>query len=92
MNNKKNDKNDTLDWEKSLQELETIVKEFEGEKLSLNQSLKKFEQGVILYKNCKNALSQVETKIKVLTDSLKEENLFPESQLQSPLPSDKNNE
>lgn len=62
-----------LDWEKSLSELEKIVKEFETDKLSLNESMKKFERGVFLYKNCKGALTDIEKKIKVLTDTLKED-------------------
>ncbi|MBF0366634.1 MAG: exodeoxyribonuclease VII small subunit [Oligoflexia bacterium] len=62
-----------LDFETSLGELEKIVKEFESEKISLQEGLEKFERGVHLYKQCKSALSEAEKKVKILTDSLKEE-------------------
>lgn len=73
------DKNSIVDWEHSLSELEKIVKEFENEKLSLSDSLEKFERGVAIYKNCKSTLSEIESKIKILTESLKEEEYQPPS-------------
>ena len=62
-------------FEKNLSELEGIVDELEGGSLDLEESLKKFEKGVKLYKNCQGKLGQVEKKIKKLTESLKEEEL-----------------
>jgi exodeoxyribonuclease VII small subunit len=62
-------------FEEKLVELENIVKNLESGELNLDDSIKKFEQGVELYKNCQGLLDNAEKKIKVLTDSLKEEDL-----------------
>ena len=62
-------------FEETLMSLESLVDELESGKLSLDESISKFESGVKLYKSCKKSLGQAERKIKVLTDSLKEENL-----------------
>ena len=56
-----------------LGELEKVVSGLESGELSLEDSLKQFEKGVGLYKNCKKILSKAESKISVLTDSLKED-------------------
>jgi exodeoxyribonuclease VII small subunit len=61
------------DLETLLVNLEQTVQELEEGELSLDDSIKKFEEGVKLYKDCKTQLSKAEKKIKVLTDSLKEE-------------------
>lgn len=61
------------DFEKTLEKLETIVQGLESDELSLDQSIKKFEEGIELYKSCKVFLEDAEKKIQVLTDSLKEE-------------------
>jgi exodeoxyribonuclease VII small subunit len=61
------------DLDSILDELETVVVELEDGELSLEDSIKKFESGVKLYKDCKTKLNSAEKKIKVLTDSLKEE-------------------
>lgn len=59
--------------EEILVDLESTVNELESGNLSLDESIKQFENGVKLYKECKSQLSKAEKKIKVLTDSLKEE-------------------
>ena len=59
--------------EQNLEKLETLVGSIESGELGLEESLKKFEEGVGVYKECKKALGEIEKKIKVLTDSLKEE-------------------
>lgn len=53
-------------------ELERIVRELESGDMSLEQSLKNFEQGIDLYKKCRLTLEGAEKKIKILSDSLKE--------------------
>ncbi len=65
-------KNTTLDFESSLKALEGIVRELESGDVNLDQSLKKFEQGIELYRNCRSTLETAEKKIKILSDSLKE--------------------
>ena len=62
----------TKDFEKSLKQLEQIVRELESGDVDLDQSLKKFEQGIELYKKCRSTLENAEKKIKILSDSLKE--------------------
>lgn len=56
-----------VDFEKSLQELEEIVKKLEAGNLPLEESLKLFEQGVKLARWCKDKLHEAELKITELT-------------------------
>jgi exodeoxyribonuclease VII small subunit len=60
------------DFETSLTKLEQIVRELESGDTSLNESLTRFEQGIDLYKRCRQTLEAAEKKIKILSDSLKE--------------------
>jgi exodeoxyribonuclease VII small subunit len=60
------------DFETSLTKLEQIVRELESGDTSLNESLTRFEQGIDLYKQCRQTLEAAEKKIKILSDSLKE--------------------
>lgn len=59
-------------FESSLEELESLVSNLEDGDLSLEESLKKFEEGTKLYKFCKNELGKAEKKITKLSESLKE--------------------
>ena len=59
--------------EEYMTKLELIVSELESGKLPLESSLEKFEEGVKLYKNCKEFILKAEKKIKILTDELKDE-------------------
>jgi exodeoxyribonuclease VII small subunit len=54
------------DLEKSLAELEKIVAKLEGGDLTLDESLKQFERGVILTRQCQSALRQAEQKVDIL--------------------------
>jgi len=54
-------------FEKDLERLEKIVGELEEGDLSLDDSLKRFEEGVKLSKRCEKALAEAEKKIEVLT-------------------------
>lgn len=62
----------TIDFENSLKELEGIVRELESGEVSLDESLKRFEKGIDLYKQCRKTLEGAEKRIKILSDSLKE--------------------
>lgn len=62
-------------FEDNLQQLEQLVEDLESDQFSLEESLKKFESGVKLFKTCKEKLDKAEKKIAVLSESLKEENL-----------------
>jgi len=54
-------------FEDSLKELEQIVEALEAGGLSLDDSLKAFEKGVGITKDCQQALDQAEQKVRVLT-------------------------
>lgn len=54
-------------FEKDLEKLEQIVASLEEGGLPLDDSLKKFEEGVKLAKRCEKALSSAEKKIEILT-------------------------
>jgi exodeoxyribonuclease VII small subunit len=56
-----------IDFEKSLKQLETLVDILEKGDLSLEDSLKNFEQGVKLTRECRQALQSAEQKISVLS-------------------------
>ena len=56
------------DFETSLERLEEIVECLETGDLSLEQSLKQFEEGVSLTRACQTALTDAEQTIKVLTE------------------------
>ncbi len=64
-----NGKNQT--FEMSLKELEKIVRRLENGDLALEESLKLFEDGVKLARECQERLNQAERRIEVL---LKDEN------------------
>lgn len=53
-------------FEKSLDELETLVNRMEQGELSLDESLQSFERGIALYRNCQSALEQAELKVQQL--------------------------
>lgn len=54
-------------FEKDLEKLEKIVDSLEEGGLPLDDSLKKFEEGIKLSQRCEKALSSAEKKIEVLT-------------------------
>lgn len=56
------------DFEKSLLQLEQIVQHMENDELGLEESLKQFESGIKLAKQCQNALSSAELKVNKLIE------------------------
>lgn len=58
--------NDTKTFEKSVQELDSIVTQMESGELSLDESLKLFEKGVKLTRSCQKTLADAEAKIEKL--------------------------
>ena len=62
-------KKDTLNFEVSLQKLEKIIEKLEDGDISLEESVKSFEQGIGLVKECQKQLSQAELKVKKLLDN-----------------------
>lgn len=64
------------DFEKAFQQLEKIVQRLEGEELSLDDSLKLFEEGVGLSRYCNEKLTEVEKKIELILSDAKGEPLI----------------
>ena len=58
------------DFERSLDELETLVQRMEQGELSLDDSLQAYERGVALYRHCQTALEQAELRVRLLSDPL----------------------
>ncbi|HVT04794.1 MAG TPA: exodeoxyribonuclease VII small subunit [Thermoanaerobaculia bacterium] len=54
------------EFEKSFQQLEKIVQRLEGEELSLDESLRLFEEGIGLSRFCHQKLEEVEKKIELI--------------------------
>lgn len=65
-------------FEEMMQNLEAIAKDLESGDLSLDDSVKKFEEGMKISKECSKILEDAEKKITILTKdsegNLKEEN------------------
>ena len=55
-----------MDFEKNLKSLETIIEKMSSGNLSLEESIKLFEQGTKLSKKCKQDLDQAEKKVQKL--------------------------
>jgi len=53
-------------FEKAIEELEQIVAKLEKGNLSLEESLKLFEEGIKLSRFCNNKLEEAERKIEIL--------------------------
>jgi exodeoxyribonuclease VII small subunit len=68
-----------MSFEENVEQLEKIVQELEKGDLNLDESIKKFEEGMNLSKKCNEILEEAEKKITVLIkkdDGLQEENLI----------------
>ena len=66
-------------FEEMMQELEQISQDLEKGDLSLDESMKKFEEGIALSKKCSEILETAEKKIKILIqdeDKLKDKTVF----------------
>lgn len=56
------------DYESSFRELEDIIRELESKDISLEDSIKKYEKGIELYKYLNNTLKAYEGKIKTIAE------------------------
>ncbi len=56
----------TMDFEKKLNRLEEIVQKMEKGELSLDDSMKLFEEGVKLTRECQTQLTKAEVQVKKL--------------------------
>ena len=70
-------------FEDSMKKLETIVTELENGNLNLDESVKKFEEGMKLSKQCSDLLENAEKRITILLkdgEEIKEENFVQEEE------------
>ena len=58
----------SFEFEKHLSELESLVEKMESGSLSLEDSLKAFEQGIKMTRECQTALDTAEQKVKMLIE------------------------
>ena len=69
-----------LNFEEAMKRLEEIAQELEKGDLDLDQSVKKFEEGMALSKKCNEMLQEAEKRITILIQEdgeSKEENFVP---------------
>lgn len=69
-----------LNFEEAMKRLEEIAQELEKGDLGLDQSVKKFEEGMALSKKCNEILQEAEKRITILIQEdgeIKEENFVP---------------
>ena len=59
----------SLNFEKSLEELEKIVNTLENDDISLDKAIELFEKGMELSNTCRKILEKAETKITALTEN-----------------------
>ena len=57
---------ENINFEKSIAELEEIVKKLEAGNISLDEMLKYFEQGTKLVADCNKVLDETEAKLNIL--------------------------
>jgi exodeoxyribonuclease VII small subunit len=57
-----------LSFESAMSELEALVTKIETGNLSLEDSLKEFENGIKLSRVCQSALKDAEHRVKILSD------------------------
>jgi exodeoxyribonuclease VII small subunit len=55
-----------LDFERCLARLEEVVRKLESPQLSLDESMKLFEEGVELSRECQKQLEEAEGKVEIL--------------------------
>lgn len=74
-------KKEELNFEELMEKLEEITNKLEKEQLSLDESVKLFEEGMQISKQCNSKLEDAEKRITILInqgDEIKEENFIPE--------------
>jgi exodeoxyribonuclease VII small subunit len=59
----------TVNLEKSLADLESLVEDLENGDLPLDKAMKKFEDGIKLTRSCQAALKEAEQKVQILLQS-----------------------
>ncbi|TNF06614.1 MAG: exodeoxyribonuclease VII small subunit [Gammaproteobacteria bacterium] len=57
----------SVDFEQKLNQLETLVNDMEKGSLTLEDSLKAFEEGIKITRECQQALKEAELRVDMLT-------------------------
>lgn len=57
-----------MTFEESMKRMDEIVKALEGDKLSLDEALDLYKEGVELSVDCKKSLENAKLQVKVLSD------------------------
>lgn len=70
-----------VSFEKSIEELDEIVKKLEKGDLSLDEMLKAFEKGISLSRVCNDLLNKAEKRVNVL---IKKENTYEKEEFTTP--------
>ncbi|MBE0439076.1 MAG: exodeoxyribonuclease VII small subunit [Gammaproteobacteria bacterium] len=64
-----------LDYEAAVAELESLVERLEQGDISLEESLKLYESGVLLTRDCQEALQSAQQKVQMLIQQSGQSNL-----------------
>lgn len=64
-----------LDYEAAVKELEELVERLEQGDISLEESLKLYERGVLLTRDCQESLQAAEQKVQMLLQQSGQSNL-----------------
>lgn len=56
-------------FESNMEKLEKVVAELENDELTLDESVKKFEEGIELSKKCNDILQNAEKRITILLEN-----------------------
>lgn len=64
-----------VDYEAAVSELESLVEQLEAGDISLEESLKLYERGVLLTRDCQQALQGAEQKVQMLLKQAGEDKL-----------------
>ena len=62
-------KKDQIDFESSLKQLEGIVSKLENNDINLEDSVRSFEEGIKLVKDCQKQLNDAELKVQKLLEN-----------------------
>lgn len=68
---------ESVNFEATLEELNTLVEKMEAGDMTLEDSLKYFERGIILTRQCQTELKKAEQQVQILIESDKHDHLQP---------------
>ncbi|WP_242975002.1 exodeoxyribonuclease VII small subunit [Anaerovirgula multivorans] len=57
-----------MNYEKAMKRLEDVIEQLENKELSLDDSLKLFQEGIDLYRLCNAKLNEAEEKIQMIVE------------------------